>query len=514
MATDTVYQFAAARETDLTKFDPQRNNPTVPTPTGLMKRLQGAVSGFVSGFWTPGTPLDTVPPDNTPPRQFDYQTTFNIDIAPRSGMPLGFQDLMALADNWDLLRMVIERRKDQMAKLKWSIRPRDQDKELDAAGQAIQDQLRYPDNEHSFETFMRASLEEVFVKDALSLEPVYRPDGSVYGIYGIDGSTIQLKIDERGRTPEPPNTAYQQVIKGVPWANFTKENLIYRPWNLRFSRVFGFSKVEQIAVLCNIGLRREMQQLYAFTEGTLPEAFMNTPKGWGPQQIKEFQDQFDSYMTGNLKRRSKIYMVPDESKIDGIKADPLKNEFDEWLARLVCYIFGMSPQGFVKETNRATAETAAAAAASEGLEPVMSYVQELWTYILAACFKRPDLEFAFNLDSEIDAKEESDIQVDRIEHAVYSVDEVRQSLGLDKIGFDHAVWTPSGPILVSQLIANPTATLPQASGSAVPDDDSEPMASAKAAKAIRALLAMPKGHLPRLPMPDGKSQKKNSKLSY
>src|SRR5665213_2712507 len=108
-------------------FQPQEQNKSVVAPPNLFQRLTGAVNGFITGgLWTPGAPNNPIAPGGTPPRQMDYPITFNIDIAPRSGMAIKFEELMALADSSDLTRMVIERRKDQMAKLKWSIQYRDE----------------------------------------------------------------------------------------------------------------------------------------------------------------------------------------------------------------------------------------------------------------------------------------------------------------------------------------------------------------------------------------------------
>ncbi len=52
------------------------------------------------------------------------------------------------------------------------------------------------------------------------------------------------------------------------------------------------------------------------------------------------------------------------------KEPELTGAADEWLARLCCFAFSVSPQPFVRMVNRATAETAQDQAASEGLAPV------------------------------------------------------------------------------------------------------------------------------------------------
>lgn len=509
-----------AKETDLTRFNPQRNDITVPTPSGLMKRLQGAVNGFVNGFWTPGTPLQTIPPEGTPPRQFDFQTTANIDIAPRSGQGptgaplLSFQQLRGMADNWDVLRSIIQRIREGIAKQEWSIMPEDEAAELDDEGKAIIAQLRYPDGEHDSGTFFSAMAEEALVTDALAVEPVLRPDKTVVAFYGIDGATIQVKIDERGRTPMPPNTAYQQVIKGVPWVNFTSDNLVYRPWNYRFNSMFGYSKVEQLNILVNIGLRRQMQQLYAFTDGTMPEALMTAPESWNAQQIAEFQDRWDSRFTNNLKKRAKTTWVPHGATVISYKADPLKDEFDEWCARLACFIFGISPQGLVKEMNRATAQTAKTKASQEGLEPVMAYLEGWWNYVLKVYYNRPDLRFKFSVSDENDPKVQNDIAMDQIKAGALSVDEFMVSQGRDPIGLGPYIMTGQGPILVSVFLSMGgvmPAMLPPPAAPEAPETDPEPAIGGKAAKSAKSL---PKGHLARLPMPGGDTQKKTLKLRF
>jgi len=46
-------------------------------------------------------------------------------------------------------------------------------------------------------------------------------------------------IGEDGRAPEPPDPAYRQILKGVPAADFSADELIYLPRNLRSHRLYG-----------------------------------------------------------------------------------------------------------------------------------------------------------------------------------------------------------------------------------------------------------------------------------
>lgn len=442
------------KERSLTQLALQ-SQPTYTQGTpGILARLTGSVKGFVNGWMTPGLPLGTVSPEGSPPRQFDYPVGYNVNIAPRTGALTQFETLLQMADAWDILRGIIEKRKNQLAKLQWDIKPKDkEDDGKDSTIEAIEEILRHPDGEMDWATFLRAVCEQWFVIDAVSIEPVYKPNGDIYGFYGIHGATVQLKIDERGRLPEPPNVAYQQVIKGVPYANFTKDSLIYKPQNVRFNKVFGFSRVEQILLTANIGLRRQSRQLLEFTEGTMPEAMMAVPDGWTPGQIREYQDYFDSRFAGNLKKRAQLTFVPHGSAPVPYKENPFKNELDEWLARLGCFFFNMDPSAFIKQVNRATAQSAKETGVQDGTEADMLYIKGLVDRMVQKYMRRPDLELVWREESQVDPHEEMEVRSGYIKVGVKSVDEVRAEMGLDPVGMGPAIYTATGAVLIKDIVS-------------------------------------------------------------
>jgi hypothetical protein len=67
------------------------------------------------------SPSSVAPPE-VQIRQLDYPVGYDYTIQPRSHEPVSFQQLQALADNYDLLRIAIETRKRQVARLPWQIR--------------------------------------------------------------------------------------------------------------------------------------------------------------------------------------------------------------------------------------------------------------------------------------------------------------------------------------------------------------------------------------------------------
>ena len=62
-----------------------------------------------------------------------------------------------------------------------------------------------------------------------------------------------------------------------------------------------------------IALRRQLWQLDYFSEGSIPDALIGVPQGWTPDQIKQFQDYWDTEFAGDLARRRRAKFVPGDT---------------------------------------------------------------------------------------------------------------------------------------------------------------------------------------------------------
>lgn len=460
-----------------------------PIDQGLVARvsgaLRGAIRGAADGWFGPREPLPALAPPEVRGRQLDYPVAINTVIRPRSESGengIDFDTLRRLADpaqgGLDLLRLAIETRKDQLSAQKWTIAGRDGSDGGDKA-RKIEQVLRRPDRVHTWAQWQRMLVEDLLVIDAptLYLEPGGANGWAVPQV--MDGATLKRLIRADGRTPLPPEPAFQQNLKGLPAVDYTLDELVYHPRNLRSHRLYGFSPVEQVVGIVNIALRRQLSQLEYYTAGSVPDVIFGVPDTWTSDQIKQFQAWWDSIFSGNTEERRRARFVPGGVTPFPLKPEQLKDLFDEWLARIICYAFNLSPQALVKETNRATATTSKEAAAEEGLEPMKGWNKDLVDDMLERGFDAPELELAW-------ADEEIVSPVDKAEvwttlagkKPVITQDEARAAYG----------FAPLTPEQRAELAPPPPPPPPMlAPPGGLPQDDTEPGA-AKLGKASRRSL--------------------------
>lgn len=473
-----------------------------PLPTSAIMPTGGSQSirDVSSNYWFgPLQPVAPVAPAGYRPRQFPYSPGANIIWQPRGEGGITPETLVSLSKSWDLLRIIIETQLDRLCSRKFEVRakksPNDKSnrgwKERNAADpnvRALNEFLEYPDGIHPFPVWARMWVEDMLVLDAAALYLERDQKGKIASAHPLWGGTINRMLTDQGITPPPPSVAYQQVVYGSPACNFTTDDLIYYMRNEKTYQRYGYSPVEQILLTISIAIRRQAFQLEYYTSGNIPEALAFLPSSVTPGQIKEIQGWFDSVMAGDLQNRRRLRFLPgygEDGKANVIfpKEPLLKDEMDEWLARVACFCIGVSPQPFIKMMNRATAAQAQDTSEEESQEPFTQSIECVLNLLLRK-MGFADYEVVSQQREELDALKSA--QADNyLVGKVFTINEIRERRGddprpeaeADQLG----EFTPTGWIPLS---ANDKLSQQQTLGT-------DPDSSAKRAKEVNASKPQP-----------------------
>jgi SPP1 gp7 family putative phage head morphogenesis protein len=414
-----------------------------PFEPGIIARVAMGLRYLFTGqpaarFFGPGEPMQPVAPEEVRGREFDYQFANNLVPTVRNGEIISMDQLRQLAESWDLLRTILESCKDQMARLKWTFQGPD--------GQEDQESIEFfnrPSPQYNWDEWLRVLLEDMFVLDAPALYVNKSVGGQVLSFDPIDGGTIKPLIDPWGRRPmEGP--AYQQILKGLPAVEYTRDQLIYSPRNPRSWKIYGYGPVEQIIVTINIALRRQEFQLGWYKNGSAPSMIYQAPEGFTFAQIKEFRTYLMDLLSGNSITRNQGLVIPNGMTPVDTKAMILKDEYDEWLARLACYAFSISPQPFTKDQNRATGQIAQTVATAEGIAPRMLWVERLVNDCQARRGKTS--KFSWVIEGKtLSAKEQAEVDQIYVNASILTINEVRERMGLEAVDEPEPVVVPPPP---------------------------------------------------------------------
>ena len=456
---------------DLTKVQTERGNGRSLTPYDVNVSY-GTSRGSGADWFGPLAPSAPLAPPEVAGRAWDFIPGYNLATSPRAFEQVSFPALRQLAEAYDPVRLIIERRKDQLCRVPWTIRCKHDDPttkrpkatQLTAeTRERIADITRLfkrPSYGETFRTFLRAILEDLLVLDAPSIYLQRDSRGSITGLQWLDGATIRRVLDDWGRTPEPREwsgetftwngqmitcenftqmgwryfngyawpTIAAQTLKGLSAVNYSALELIYRPLNVRPGHAYGYSPTEQILSTVAIAMRRAQSQLAYFTEGNQPDAIYSLPPTWGPDQIQRLQDYWDALYSGNLANRRKLKFTAD-GKYTALKEPPLKNEIDEWLVRIVCFAFSYPPSAFVSLSNRSIAESHEKQSEEEGLGTLQQWAAELFNEIIEQHIGHEDIEFAWLEDDEVDQEKQATILGALVDRGIISRNTARERLG-------------------------------------------------------------------------------------
>lgn len=461
------------------------------------------------------SPTPTSPdPTNQAPIRWPFPYAVNQTLTPRGedARLTPFAQLRVLADVCDLVRIAIEARKDQLTALQWDFVPRARTRARkpttgeEATTKRLRDFFRRPDRVTGWNTWLRVLIEEVLVVDAVSIYRRKTRGGAPFALELIDGTTIKPLLNARGFVPTPPQVAYRQIIHGRPVAggDCTVDQLFYRPRTVRTWTPYGLSATECVMLTVNTALNRQVFNLGYYSEGNIPEGLISTPEGWTTDQIKQFQEYWDTLIAGNWQQRKRLRFVGPKmaESVYQFKKESFDTKFDEWLLQVVCAAFGVQPQelGFTQQVNKSQGESQENVTYRRGVKPMAKFVKDILDEAIAEDHDAPDFEAIFTGGESEDRKAQAEIDKIYWSMGKTSVDELRLRDGEEPIGLGPLVMVSSGPVFVEQLIkskdddphttdpknatAAPGGKAPPKAGDDIEPDDEDDAAEEETAKAV------------------------------
>lgn len=450
----------------------------------------------------PGVPIGPAHPEELFPRWQDYTPGYNIGIRPRSYETFDYPTLYALANNWDVAGLCIEKRIDDFVKHPWIIQPRaveGQSRKDTLArkvkyGDQIADATGFfmtPDQQNPWSSWISKWMDDLWKGDAATVFLHRNKGGGLYAAEIPDGQTIRPVIDLWGRRPQvPPDTephthdwqgalssgifcsvcgcapAYCQVIKGMNWTWYGSDEIIWQPRWLRGNGPYGHPPAEWIILSINRSLRRQSIDLSLFTEGTIPAAFVKFPESWTTQQGLDFLAATNQMFAGNDVARSRMMPIPGGPNSGVERINPEGTDvFEEFLLHIGCAAYGQSPieMGFVRGPSGGLGggKTAAGTQSVASQERDVSLANHLkWAVLdrILATYWDAELEFVFtDLKPAEDMAAQSEADKNYWSIGAMSTDWIAENrLDVDAPGLGPTIVTAQGNVmLVSDFLTAP-----------------------------------------------------------
>src|SRR5579859_6935282 len=349
-------------------------------------------------MFPPGEPIiptaGLVPPDGGP-RQWAYQVGYNIAQRPRATEQTSFEALRNLASLYDGIQLCERVYFDILSRLEVRVEPRrelmtDGEDALSAKwrgpAEIIEAFLESPDGVQDLRSWLVAFVRDLLEIDAVAVYRRRRRDGGLFALELVAGDSVKPLIEEHGRTPLPPEPAYQQFLYGVPGGWFTLAEMDYLRETARTESVYGLSRVERIILRVNQALRKQNFDLARFTDGTTPLGLIAPPAdmAWTPEQLRTFEQVFNGLLAGNDQQRVRARVLPPGASWQSQTGDDPLVDFDRFLLNVTVAAFGltMDELGFTDTSNRSVGQSQEAIVYRRAVAPVTNLAASYLTRVV------------------------------------------------------------------------------------------------------------------------------------
>ena len=419
----------------------------------IVKSLDFLKDRFYNGTsLNPGKPLVAKPDINPDQKAMNYELDTSFNMVSTTTTNDEHVELRRISNECEVLRSIIDIKKNQISKFKFIIKNKNgiqDNNNLNKRRDFYINFFNHLDKIDSFSTNIRKLTEELCVVDRIALEPIYSLSGQVEYFNIIDACTIKPILDGTGRLNicseerekfyyENPNApiekediSYQQLIRKQVVKSFTYKQLIFKIYDKKLHAPFDInSLVKKSEKVASILIMKDIDVFKYMKDGNLSNILIgaDSDKDYTPEQLS----QYEKVMNATLRKKNIMKLMPWKLDVFETKRVEMKTELEEYCARRLCAMFGVSPQPFIKDGNRATAQVAANQEI-EQVKPFLDFYAEIFNEILVSYFNEKQLEFDFDINEENDEETLSKINNSYLLSGVLTINEVRNELGYSEL---------------------------------------------------------------------------------
>jgi hypothetical protein len=209
------------------------------------------------------------------------------------------------------------------------------------------------DRDDDFVKYCTKMVRDILEIDQIATEIQYTHAGKPYAFWAVDAATIERVLPNQYN---PYNLKYAQVIDGIPYAWYTKDQLIFDFQNPRTDidySFYGYSYVEQAIDLITSVINTFAYNAGFFTENKLPRGMLLIDGDTDQETVEMMEDYICDIMSGNPSSQWRIPIIPSGQKKGeggGIKWQPMggtnkEMEYQNWMEYIssgVLSLFGTS----------------------------------------------------------------------------------------------------------------------------------------------------------------------------
>ena len=355
---------------------------------------------------------------------------------------VNYQALRNLAKANAIVQTAINKIKRKVSKYPYVIAAKDKSrtKELQPQIKYLEQLLKRPNrNDETFRKLVSKILDDVLVIDNGVIEKVRNAYGYVVELYQVDGATIRPNMDDRGLYLNPAFYQYIDYGSREPDAEFKLQDVLVFQGNPQgdiFRSGFGYSPVEYILSTVTTGLQAMIYNASFFDEAKLPPALINL-KGIGADEVTQFKAAWEASLEGKPWQNAYTNAEAiDVQKLRDTNQDMQFLELNMWLTRIVCSAFGISPQemGLTMDINKATGEVQKEITDSDGFSFYADVIaEEINTDLIEDLAdidpKFADIEFHWDVKSEVGKKDQADIDAIYLANGVVTAEHIQAREG-------------------------------------------------------------------------------------